>query len=50
MDPFLHLDDIDLDPGLARLSMIVAVAGAVCFAFQFWRIKRRREKPPPNPG
>jgi hypothetical protein len=46
MDPFEHLDDIDLDPGLAKLGMIVLALGAVYFAFQFWRIKNRKKSPP----
>jgi hypothetical protein len=46
MEPFEHWDDIDLDPGLAKLSMIVAAVGAIYFAYQYWRIRQRRREPP----
>jgi hypothetical protein len=48
MNPFTHWVDIDLDPALRNLSLILAGVGAAYFAFQLWRVKRRREKSAPK--
>ena len=42
MDPVLHWVDIDFDPGLAKLQMIVGAIGLVYFAWAYWQMKRRK--------
>jgi threonine/homoserine/homoserine lactone efflux protein len=42
MDPIDHWVDIDLDPELAKLQLIVGLIGAAYFAWAYWRMKRRK--------